>query len=414
MILKRFFYLLTLSLISFDAFGMNLLRPYDSLIRPMYTHNYPWQASVWAEFGISDKGYNSDNHTTNVLRIWNDDQNALAMLDGFDDESTIGQKRIQIDASDDGVRGHFCVDADLKNRFSGMLAMRSFFKDTWSVSAYLPLYSMELEHVCFVDQTKDTTAQDLRVKDLLTDDFFANVCELGDGYDLSGWQRTGVGDLTLMLEWFYNFVQAKPMLKNVRVNWRLGVGLPTGLRQDEDKLFALPFGYDGAFSLPFGVGLDLHSAFYVRAGFDVQLTHVFGNTRTRRIKTSQNQTDLLLLQKQEVYKDFGLTQQFNLYAQLYRIFKGFSFMLGYQFLKHGADQIALCPGANFSGAVANSAEHLKEWTLHQLVVRADYEAGVHMDDPSFYPRISLFAQIPFNGKRVAATRNLGLTFSLDF
>lgn len=401
-------------LIPSATFGMNLLRPYDSLIRPMYSNNYPWQTSVWAEFGISDKGYNYDNHSVNALRIWHDDQNALAMLNGFDVDSTIGQKRVAIDASDDGVRGHFCVDGDLKNRFSGMLGLRSFFKNTWSLSAYLPLYAMELDNVCFIDQTKDVSAEDVRVKELLTDDFFANVCELGDGYDLSGWKRHGVGDLTVMLEWFADFAQAKPLLKNVRVNWRLGLGLPTGLRQDEDKLFAIPFGYDGAVSLPFGVGLDLHSAFYVRAGFDVQLTHVFGNTRTRRVKTSEGQTDLLLLEKLEVYKDYGLTQQFNLYGQLYRIAKGFSFMLGYQFLKHGADSIALCPGANISGAVANSAASLKEWTLHQFVVRADYEAGVHLDDPSIYPRISLFAQIPFNGKRVAATRNLGLTLSLDF
>ncbi len=393
---------------------MNLLRPYDSLIRPMYNNDHRWQVSLWAETGISDKAFNCDNCRVNALRIWNCDQDSLAMLDGFSDESVIGQKRIEIDANDDGIRGNFLVEGNLKNRFSGMIGARAFFKDTWSVSAYLPIYAMELDNVCWVDQTKNVSDEDARVKDLLTDNFFTNVESLGNGLDLTGWKRSGVGDLTVLLEWFRDFPQAKPMLKNVRVNWRAGLGIPTGLRQDPDRVFAIPFGYDGAFSLPFGLGLDLHFAFYLRAGFDVQLTHVFGNTRLRRIKTSDDQTDLLLLEKMEVYKDFGLTQQFNLYAQLYKVFKGFSCLIGYQFIKHGKDEIALCAGSDFSAATANNAEHLKEWTMHQIVVRADYDIGSHFDEPPIYPRLSLFAQLPFNGKRVAVTSNIGLTLAFDF
>lgn len=393
--------------------GMNLLRPYDSLIRPLYSNKYRWQVSMWGEIGISDKAFGSDCRT-NALRIWNTDQNALAMLNGFPNDSAIGQKRIEIDADDDGTRGHFCVSGDLKNRFSGMFGIRAFFRDTWSLSAYLPIYAMQLRNVCWVDQTKNITDEDARVKELLTENFFTNVCELGGGLNLTGWNRTGVGDLTILLEWFRDFPQPKPMLKNVRVNWRGGISAPTGLRQDVDNVLAIPFGNDGAFALPFGIGLDFHFSFFVRLGFDVQLTHIFGNTRLRRIKTSEDQSDLLLLKKMEVYKDFGLTQQFNLYAQLYKLFKGFSFLIGYQFLKHGKDEVALCAGADFSGQIANDAEHLKEWTLHQIVLRTDYDIGSHFQDSSVYPRISLFAQLPFNGKRVVATSNLGFTLAFDF
>jgi hypothetical protein len=394
--------------------SMNLLRPYDSLIRPMYNNDYRWQISVWADTGISDKAFNGDNCRVNALRVWNADQNALAMLNGFSPDSPISKKLLALDADDDGTRGHFLVCGDLKNKFSGMFAFRGFFRDTWSISFYLPLYAMELTNVCWVDQTKHENDEDARVHELLTDNFFQNVCELGCDLDLCGWKRTGVGDLTVLLEWFRDFPQQKPMLKNVRINWRGGLSLPTGLRQDVDKIFAIPFGNDGAFALPFGFGLDLDFAFYVRAGFDVQLTHIFGNTRMRRIKTSANQTDLLLLEKMAVYKDFGLTQQFNLYAQLYKIVKGFSVLLGYQFLKQGKDTVALCPGADFSAVVANSAEYLKERTIHQIIVRADYEIGSHFEDPPIYPRFSFFAQLPFNGKRVAVTSNIGITLALDF
>lgn len=413
MIAKQRILCALLAFVAMSAQGMNLLRPYDSLIRPSYNNDHRIQLLFVGEAGISDKGW-SDDCRTNVLRIWNPDQDALSMLDGFPDNTPIGQKRIELDANDDGVRGHFCVDGRLRNKFSAYAGARAFFRENWSISAYVPFYSMELDRVCWKDQTKNVSDEDARVKELLTDDFFANVCELGDGLDLTGWNRTGVGDVVLMLEWFHDFPQAKQILKNVRINWRGGVGLPTGLRRDEDKLFAIPYGYDGAFSLPFGIGIDLHFDFFVRAGFDVQLTHIFGNTRCRRIKTNECQTDLLLLEKMEVYKDFGLTQQFNLYAQLYKPYKGFSFLLGYQYLKQGKDEIALCGGAPFCGPVANNAEHLKDWTVHQIVVRVDYDIGDHFDDPIIYPRASFYAQLPFNGKRVAVTSNLGFSLSFDF
>ncbi len=397
-----------------QMYGMNMLRPYDTLIRPAYTHNYPFQFSLFAQVGFADKAYNDDS-CSNALRIWNCDQNALTMLDGFPSTSAVGQKRIEIDANDDGTRGHFLVSGDLKSHFSGALGIRTFFGESWSLSAYLPMYSMELDGVCWQDQTKNVSDEDARVKSLLTDNFLANICSLGEGLDLGGWKRTGIGDLTVFGEWFHDFPQPKPLLKNVRVNLRAGLSLPTGLRQDEDKILAIPFGNDGAVGLPFGVGLDFHFIFYLRAGFDVQLTHVFGNTRSRRIKTNENQTDLLLLQKMDVYKDFGMTQQFNLYAQAYKFVKGFSLLLGYQFLKHGQDEVSLCANSSFSSTVANDAEHLKERIIHQVVLRADYEIGsLFSDESRIYPRISVYAQLPFNGKRVAVTSNIGLTIGIDF
>ncbi len=395
--------------------GMNLIRPYDTLIRPAYTSGYRFQTSIFAQAGVGNKGYDCNACKTNALRIWNCDQNSLAMLDGFPSTSTIGQKRIEIDANDDGQRGHFLVAGDLKTRFSGAVGFRTFFKEDWSISAYLPFYAMELDNVCWRDQTQNVSDEDARVKSLLTDDFFRQICSLGNGLDLGGWKRTGIGDVTLLGEWSRDFPQAKPLLKNVRVNVRAGLNLPTGLRQDEDKLMAIPFGYDGALGLPFGVGLDFHFVFYMRVGFDVQLTHVFGNTRTRRVQTNDCQTDLLLLQKMDVYKDFGMTQQFNLYAQIYKLVKGCSLLFGYQFLKHGQDELSLCANPDFSSSIANGSEYLKERMIHQVVIRADYDIGAHFsNDSRIYPRISLYARLPFAGKRAVVSSGIGLTVSLDF
>lgn len=396
-----------------SAWSMNLLQPYNILLRPEYNALHRFQASVYAETSVADCAFNQCR--VNPLQLWNSTQNSIAMLDGFDFETAIGQKRIEVDAEDDGIRGHFCVNGKLETPFAGAAVLRTFFQETWSFSAYLPFYFMRLRNVCWHDHTGIVSDDDLRVRDFLTDDLFDTVFELGNGLCLGDWKRQGIGDLTLMLDWFNDFEQSKPLLKNVRINWWLGLTMPTGLRQDEDKILALPFGTDGSVALPFGVGLDLRFAFYVNAGFDVQLIHTFGNTRIRRIQTAQNQTDLLFLQKACVYKDYGLNQQFSLYGQLHRFARGASLMLAYQFTKQGDTSIALKCETRFSNTIANASESLKDWTLHQVFIRADYDFGAHLRDESpLVPRLELYARIPFNGKRMVANTMLGMTIAVDF
>ena len=350
---------LTWLLSATDSTPVNVLSPFDTLIRPDYSADYRFQLTSFAETGFHNAhGYDEDGDRVNPLQIWQPEQNALTMLKGFDSNSEIGKLLTQLRAPDDGTRGHFRVDGDLELDFAFALAARFFFKKTWSFSVYFPVYRYELKNVMFEDQTQNVTDEDRRVRQLLTNNFAENVKRLGNGLELQNWKRTGPGDLTLLLEWFRDFYQNKPFLKNARINWRAGVSIPSGFRRDEDKLFAIPFGNDGAFAIPFGVGLDLTLGTYFKLGLDVQLTHIFGSTRTRRIKTSEDQTELLLLKKVQTHKDFGLTQRFNLYFQFYKFLKGLSFKVGYQFKKHGDDELSLKTNV-FSSEIANSAQSLE-------------------------------------------------------
>jgi hypothetical protein len=98
------------SLLFLTSYGraMNLLQPYNPLLKPEYTADYRVQWAIYAETGINDRAYDS-NGSSNVLRIWNTTQDALAMLDGFDATTNIAKKSTEVDANDDGTRGHFCV-----------------------------------------------------------------------------------------------------------------------------------------------------------------------------------------------------------------------------------------------------------------------------------------------------------------
>jgi len=398
-------------LLSAAVQGMNLSRPHDIFFRPPAPQEEFMQAYVWIEHGLKQTSYASDRKTINVLKYLDCDQNALKMLDGFADDSCIGQKRAQLRVVDDGVRGHFCVNGDLSVPFNIALAWRFFFGHDLTLGAYLPIRSMKLKNVCWQEQTRMIDNQDAQVKSFLTNDFFCNVKRLGKDLELCDWSRTGIGDFEVIFEYMRNFEQQKPLLKNVLLDLRVGLTFPTGLKSDPDLILALPFGHDGATTVPFGGGIELLYGTWFKFGFDVELTHLFGNTRTRRIKTADQQTELLLLEKTRAYKDWGMQQQFTIYAQLYHFFKGFSFKVGYRFFKQGDSVIALCSNEH-SALIANTAQSIEDWTAHDVMLKLSYDFGYDYD--KYNPGFALFARIPFDGKRSVVSNTIGLMASIDF
>lgn len=394
--------------------AMNMVKPYTVFLRPHFPEDLRFLASVYAEKGFCADGFDECGNKVNVLRILSCDQNALAMLDGFDETSDIGQLRVSLNANDDGTRGHFNVCGDLKHRYSLAFSGAVSLPYDFSLHLYLPVHSTSLSNVFWEDQTKQASAEDFRVKQQLTDDIFDHVDKLGCGLDLCGWKRTGLGDLALFLEWLKDFPQRKPLIKNARVRARAGLTLPTGLKKDEDKLFATAFGNDGAVGLFFGGGLSVELGDYFKTGFDVELQHTFGNVKERRIKTDIDQTELLLLEKACAYKDWGITQQFILFVQFNSFAKQFFARVGYQFVKRGEDRLSLLSYAA-SNQVANTAKSLQESTTHRALFSLSYDLSDHVSDYEWFnPSITLFAQTPFNGKHVSLSSSFGVIFSSTF
>lgn len=398
-------------------FGMNVVRPFDSYLRPEPQHNKKTQFYTIMEHGVKERYYNEDNQISSALQLWQADQNALAMLNGFPQEGPIGEFRDRvINANDDGIRGHYCVDGDLKVRFASTFSCIRFVHEKIALSLHLPVYSMELSNVAWRSLTKNNTAQDARVQENLTQTnelFFSTVQRLGCGLDLQCWQRSGIGDLLLRLDFIENYPQYKPILKNVRLNGRFGIFLPTGEKSDEDKLLAFPFGYDGSVALTFGGGINLTLGQYIRGGIDVDLTHSFSSTKKRRIKTDERQTELLLLLKTDTRKDFGFIQRFNLFYEFYHIVQGFSASLAYEFLRKGEDELALETNTSLT-AIANTAEKLQEWTTHNLIFKANYAFGYAHPERRIIPEIACFVRLPFNGKRSSQALTIGGMLSVAF
>jgi len=407
--------LVSFLLVNISAMGMNYLRPYDTLIRPPYSTRSGFHTAGYIEGGLrAAQGFNFDGDNVNVLQIWNCNQDTLAMLDGFPAGSQIDQLRIAIDSTDNAFRGHIVPHATLTMPAAGAFELAyQWSKHIW-FSLYLPAFTMRLADINFTDLTPTVDAQDIRVRDMLTDNLVGNIWTLGC-LELTDWRRTGVGDLVGLFEFLKDFPTAqRPMLKNVRINARVGLNFPTGLRVNPDELFAIPFGYDGALGIIYGGGLIVTMGCFFKTGFDVELIHLFGNSRTRRIKTAVNQTDLFLFEKTCVYRDYGLTQRFNLFVEMFNLVKGASFVWGYQFFKHGDDFYSVVP-QTFSSEIANTAESLQEYTMHQLIFNLNYRFNTDLCDyDDFSPYISLYSRIPVNGKRSALFTTLGAVVGFNF
>lgn len=396
--------------------NMNLLVPYNPLIRPYAADDQQGQFFFMLEAGLGHAIAFNQCDKTNALQIFDAKQNAIRMLEGFAPGTAPATLLANIDPYASGFnadRGVFKVTGDLSLDVGGGITFRYFFGCGWSINAYLPFYSMRLKNVCWQNLTQNLTPDDQRVHTLLTDDFAANMLYLGKGLSIGPWQRAGFGDLAVLLDWHQDFPQEKPILNNVALNARAGLSAPTSLRSDPDLIMALPFGMDGAWSLPFAMDIELTLACYGLLGLDVQLIHTFGHTHIQRIPNLLAQTSLLYLQKACIYQDFGWNQQFSLYGGIKELPKGFLASIGYQYIKQGNTQ--LFPVSNdVSTTLVQEAAVLQDWTVHQFIIRADYDCAQWLQESPISTRVGLFAQIPFNGKRSILFTTLGASVTLDF
>ena len=394
----------------------NVFRPWDINLRPPRWPNRNWQFTGYFETGLKSRGYNPESDAVNVMQLWQPTQDALAMLQGFPPNSpeTRFFQNVLMSPQDDGIRGHFDVTGKFNLKISGGLAARYHLPHNITIAAFLPFYSMKLHDVVFTDLTQDLTAQDIIVKENLTDNFAAALQQIDPSLELTGWNRSGVGDFGFFASWIGSYPQAKPILKNVDLTTRLGITLPTGLRTNENQILSIPFGYNGSAGLWFGAGITLTWFDHVRAGIDFEFLHLFGNSRFQRIKTQIDQTDLLFLAKAYAHTDYGFTQQYNLYAEAYRFFSGLSVGAIYQFWRHGEDKLALYTNL-FSNVIANTAQKLQEITIHQFIFKLNYDFQCNLDDCApIKPNIFLFYKLPFNGTRALLVNTIGAVVTLNF
>ena len=401
--------ILTLAADSLCYFPFNLFRFDNVLLQPYKTGCNQLELNVLTEISTNVKGRNGSGEKVNPLNIWNKDQDALAMLRGFNPDSEIGELAAALNGvNDDGIRGHFDLCGNLHMNDIAFIGRWYLPKGFW-LDLFMPFYFMKLKCIELDDLTANITYQDLLTHELLTDNIVGNLKKLGD-LNVRPWEKSGPGDLVLSLWWKRDFRQEKPWLKNVRTSVRGGVTVPTGLKADINDIFPIPFGMNGAGGLFLGGYLEVTWGNCIKAGIDLQFLNLFGKARKIRIKTDENQTDIFLLAKCDAYLDFGFTQEYFLFLHAYRVFRGMSFKLAYNYIFNQQDEIYL-KTTNFSNTIANTAQYLEDWTMHSFILMMDYE-WENLQNKS--AKLSLFWKQPFNGRRSVQAVTFGAQFSYMF
>jgi hypothetical protein len=367
-------------------------------------------------------GPNEKGPETNVLHVWQPDQNALAMLEGFSPDCPIGAlaQQINIDMPTNALlescacppaqgRGRIDFCGDLAIKAHTVFGTRWYMPKGFALGVYLPLSVISLcnRHV---DKTQSITADDVLTKQLVTNNLDANTERLGC-LNINDWQITGIGDLAVLADWNLFFRQNRPLLKGVQTSVRFGVNIPTAKATEINDMFALPFGNE-AFGFIAGAGLGLHLTRYFRIGADFEFLYLLSRVLDMRVKTNASQTELLLLAANPVLKEFGFTHRFNTFIEL--AYKGFSFNFTYQFWRHDDDKLAMVNNC-FSTNVANTAKSLEEWTYHNFIYRLGFDS-MGWDYAKYFgsPYLAFFYKQPINGKNAVLAQTLGAILNFTF
>lgn len=414
----------------YGIFPVNVFRPWDIFLRPTVWPNTRWQYTTFFEHAYLAQAENPEGDAVNPLQIYQPTQSSISMLKGFPANSDINRFLVlspPADGScpepnsanglgnpeDNGVRGHLRFNGDFDMTLATGISVRYHFPENFTLGIHLPVYSMGVRNVTFQDLTRGVTAQDLIVKRCLAGRLNEVIAGLDPSLNINGWKATNVGDLVVMAEWIKNFPQQKSVLKNVMINPRFAVLLPSGRAKNENDILSMPFGCDGSTAIFFGGGIALTWLDFLKAGIDYEFWVQFGNTRSRRIKVQEQQTEWLLFAKVLAHNDPGFTERFHLYLETPNLFCGFNAGIAYQFWKHNEDKLSLCTN-DFSQDIANTAQYLKEWSMHHALFKVGYDLQYKDPDSKFKPQFMFFYKYPFNGKRSIMLNTVGASFSLSF
>lgn len=420
-----FFLLLFLPMSSvFSYTPTNIHQPYDGdFTQRLWAPSNTIQVGLRAQTMLQSKAYNGDEKRVSVTQIYGSDysgvnESSLAMLEGSAPGTALHGLANRLRGAQDGVRGMFTVTGDLSWNQGcvdliyrlGMIKLPGMF----SFGVHVPFIEAAIHNVSWVSATKSQTLQDDRVKALLVSDqatLGSFVNKYGD-MNIGDQMRAGLGDISCMLYWQGHFSQYQRRLRDVMVQFRLGVQIPTSHKVDIDRVFDIDFGHDGAAAIPLGAGLRLDLGGNVRVGVDVGATIIVRRLQEWRLKTSWAQTPFLTLSKGIATREYGPEWRFTVYGQTEIPKTGLFCTGGYQFFKH-TDSTLYPQDDVMSALIINSSPTVDASESHNLLGALSF-IPPRARTWKMLPEVSLQLTVPFNGKCVMSGVLLSGGISLKF
>lgn len=376
------------------------------------------KTGILCEAGKTCNGRNFDTKKSNVLSIFDRTQSSVAMF--LNPQITIPEAenirryfRAPHEIVDNGITGHFSLTGKYEEISFNLwhrstLPLKNIPGVTY-FSALLPLHQVEMKEISWNDLTSGYLAGEFEFKRDISSQIKTKTKNLGN-LDLNAWKGSGIGDIVFRLGWYRIFEQPQDAIKNVTVSGSIGLSLPTSKQKDEDKVFCVPFGNDGAWGLNASLGLDLEFNKWLDAGAQLNCLKLFDETRLRRLKTHPAQTDFLLLHKGIATLKRAPAWTFHLYGKLK--YHGASLSCAYNYFTQDDD--TMVPSSNdFMQEVISSSEMHKERSSHDLIIRAKYKMEGNKKS-KILPCVNAFFKFPIAGRRTVMARTYGVELGVYF
>jgi len=241
--------------------------------------------------------------------------------------------------------------------------------------------------------------------DILTQ-YNLNICD---------YKCTHVGDLSLLLGWTKNHEKTE-VFDFVDVTIKGGVLCPTGAKRNPNKVFSLPNGYDGHWGFPFSFDIAFGAYEWLTMGVHLETIILTKKAKELRMKTALGQSGFIKLAKGCATVRPGPIVRCGLFAKADHFAAGLSFLIAYSYARKGDDRI--CPSNTqvFSSLIAESDEMFREWKMHTVHFKAEYDFT--RENSRVGTRFGIFYNVYARGQRTFQTStvgaNVGFDVSLDF
>lgn len=303
---------------------------------------------------------------------------------------------------------------------------------------YLPITWAKLNDISCINKGPDVVAGQ-NINDFLNNDLDTILSENGLVPLKTPFKKSGVNDLVCMVGWQSPKCTDVSFIDSIEGIFKVGVLLPLAGKHDGGRVFEIPLGHDQFLGMLGRAQVEIGLWKYLRLGLNAGTIVFFVEERQERVVTTKNQQGWIILEKAKVKKDQGSMWDFQLYAQLYRIFGGLSALVGFSYTTQERtilsvrDELYLktfIENQKMGGAtastppfpriiskndVANSNNLLEQWEQFAMHFVIDYDVRAHYAS-SFAPKLSFAYDWSIYGRRTFLADMLGgsLEFQISF
>lgn len=282
----------------------------------------------------------------------------------------------------------------------------------WFFQLHFPLRKLSISTIRFTDLSPDDNAcPNKNTPEWQT--FLSLFDAIMARYNLNtkSATETGVGDTTLSLGWTVNYEETE-WFDFIDATISLGILFPTGKKQNPNKVFSLPLGYNGHPGLPICTSASIGLYDWLTLGFYFD-SIIFGKaTRCMRIKTSCQQSGLIKLASTSATIQAGSLWHIGSYVKADHFCHGLSGILGASYAQKNGDSISsTCNSTCFNADIACTDPVLQSWKMPTLHLALEYDFTT--PESRWGTRIGAFYNRVIGGRRVFNTNMAGVCAGFD-